>query len=68
MSARVTPGLEPSLLLRIENPMCRSDAKWVLCERHSAPLLGGGAAAGDDEHGDDESRPDDASAIHPSLL
>src|SRR5882724_4614272 len=32
------------------------------------PLLGAGAAAGNDEYGEDESRPDDASAIHHSLL
>src|SRR5262249_20414299 len=35
-SVRVTRGLEPSLLLRIENMPCVPEAKWVVWLRHSA--------------------------------
>src|SRR4026207_650515 len=34
-SARVTRGLEPSLLFRRENVACCPEAKWVVWARHS---------------------------------
>jgi hypothetical protein len=34
-SARVTRGLEPSLLFRRENVACYPEAKWVVWARHS---------------------------------